>query len=133
MNEGRFLPARELLVFVQRPGGQRERLEELLRAVRDMAESLPGDTDGDTESDVDAPDQDVHGVLNLLVTNQPFLTVSAAQQLALVVVDVIETLWFLDNVSVDEAVWYCRFGYDCHWGARLSIVLDELAKGTSRA
>ena len=127
MNDGRFLPARELLVYVQRPGGTRERLEQLLCAVRDMAESLPEDTDGDTSSDVDAPDQDVNGVLNLLVTNLPFLSVQAAQQLALVIVDLIETVWFLDHVSFDEAVWYCRFGYDCHWGARLTIALDELA------
>lgn len=133
MNDGRFLPARELLTFVQRPGGTRERLLELLKQVRDMAEGLPEDTDGDTDSDVDAPDQDVHGVLNLLVTNLPFLTVQAAQQLALVVVDLIETVWFLDHVSVDEAVWYCRFGYDCHWGARLSIVMDELGRTAPRS
>ena len=132
MNGGQFLPARELLTYVQRPGGQRERLAELLRAVRDMAEGLPEDTDGDTSSDADAPDQDVHGVLNLLVTNLPFLTVQAAQQLALVVVDLIETVWFLDHVSVEEAVWYCRVGYDCHWGARLSIVLDELGRTAPR-
>ena len=54
MNEGRFLPARELLTYVQRPGGTRERLAELLKQVRDMAEGLPEDTDGDTTSDVDA-------------------------------------------------------------------------------
>lgn len=121
-----FQPARDLLAYVQQPGGEPGRLEELLRAVQAMVEALPEDTDADPDSDEEAPAQEPRGILTLLVTNQPFLTLDAAQQLALVLIDLVETLWYLDHVSEQEAVWYCRFGYGCHWGLRLGMVLQSL-------
>ena len=124
MSEPTFDPARELVDYVGQPGGDRTQLLTLLYAVRDMAEALPEDTEADPDSDAEAPEQDPGGVLNLLVTNLPFLDGESGQQLALVVIDLIETLWYLDHVNRQEAVWYCRFGYGCHWGVRLGLVLE---------
>lgn len=123
---GQFQPARTLLEYVQLPGGEPERLQELLLAVQQMVEALPEDTDADPDSDDEAPQQEPRGVLTLLVTNQPYLELDAAQQLSLVLIDLVETLWYLDHVSEQEAVWYCRFGYGCHWGLRLGMVIESL-------
>ena len=121
-----FQSARELVDYVREPGGDPAQLYALLIAVQEMAEALPTDTEADSDSDLEAPTQDPNGVLNLLVTSLPFLTLDAAQQLALVMIDLVETLWYLEHISEKEAVWYCRFGFGCHWGLRLTMVIASL-------
>ena len=133
-----FAPARALLDYVRSaPSGVgdtvvdedqvRAELARLLAALDGMVARLPGG-EADPESEAEAPSPDIGGVLNLVVTAFPFLPQLVAQQLALVLVDLTETLWYLEHVNEREASWYCRFGYSCNWGDRLSLVREALAK-----
>ena len=45
--------------------------------------------------------------------------VDAIDDLADIAKDLIQFMWFLDNVSLSDAIWDFRFGYQSHWGPHL--------------
>jgi hypothetical protein len=47
----------------------------------------------------------------------------AIDDLADIIKDFKDILWYLENTSFENAVWHFRFGFSAHWGAHLNSLI----------
>ena len=50
----------------------------------------------------------------------------AIDDLTDIIIDFMDIIWYYKNTTVENAVWYMKFGYTAHWGKHLNDLLYYL-------